>query len=121
MIRKIEDKMKSGVRCNEWISLPEFHMKLYYRLTSRYINHVIRDSIDIASVEIDEEFRGKGYFAKFMIAIEKMAKNNARVVYVESVLNFELYSSLLANGYKEAGEEYGFGFETGSMNLYKSF
>lgn len=100
MIDAIENELKLGGRTNKWIYLPEYYLNLYYRITQRLIEGQMRNTIDLATIEIVEEFRGEGYFSSFLDKIEKLADKYSRVVFVESILNDNLYSFLCRRGYR---------------------
>lgn len=75
--------------------------KLFIRLTNRYINNEVIPSIDVANIEIDEEYQGKGLFKELLSEIEIKAEQLGRCVYVESVLNDMLINVLPRYGYEE--------------------
>lgn len=101
MMDALENELKLAVRSNKWIYLPEYRLNLYYRITRRLIDGSMRDTIDLATIEIDEEFRGKGYFTSFLVEMEKLADKYSRVIFVESILNDSLYSFLCRRGYRD--------------------
>lgn len=70
-------------------------------MTNRYINNEVIPSIDVANIEIDEEYQGKGLFKELLSEIEIKAEQLGRCVYVESVLNDMLINVLPRYGYEE--------------------
>ena len=97
----LESHAMSDSKYSNWLYFPEYHMDIYLRLTKRYINGVMHNTIDLASISICEEYRSKGYFTRFLKAVEKIAEKSGRSVYVESLLNKQLKKFLLSNGYIE--------------------
>lgn len=100
-MKSLESLAVSDVRYNSWMHFPEYHLNIYLRLTKRYINGAIHNTIDLASICIDEEHRSKKHFTHFLNHIEKIAEKAGRLVYVESLLNKRLKQYLLNNGYTE--------------------
>lgn len=56
-------------------------------------------TIDIASVEVYEQHRSKGFFTMFLSCVEELADQEGRAVYVESVMESRLAGFLIARGY----------------------
>jgi GNAT superfamily N-acetyltransferase len=83
---------------NKWVY--ERKINVYIRRSSRIIGTLRLPCLDLATVEVDENYRGQGIFTKFLIRFEKLAKNENRVIYVENVMNERLKMFLLTNGYK---------------------
>ena len=83
---------------NKWIY--ERKINVYIRRSSRIIGTLYLPCLDLATVEVDENYRGQGIFTKFLIRFEKLAKNENRVVFVENIMNERLKTFLLSNGYK---------------------
>lgn len=75
-------------------------IKVYIRRSNRLINDKIMSCLDLANVEVDENYRGIGIFTKFLDDFEFNAIQMKRVVYVESIPNLRLYNYLLRRGYK---------------------
>jgi len=104
----------------DWFFITELHLAAYLRYTSRYFvfnEHPYSGrypTIDISSVEVDENFRGKGNFGEFIKEIEEVASMEHRIVFVESVLNVDLVDYLRRIGYKTMPDYY-----NNSPNLYK--
>lgn len=96
-----EHPLEQGSRWNHHVNVPHFHVKCYVRRTTRFLNRRIYDTLELASVEIPERYQGRGLFAAFMKEFEKTASVHGLVVYVESILNFQLYQQLLKHGYVE--------------------
>jgi len=60
----------------------------------------IRPSLDIASFEVEEEWRGQGNFSLWFESMLKITDQRNLFVFVESVLNDNLNHSLLENGFQ---------------------
>lgn len=85
-----------------WISADKYHLKAYVRITSRYINKNYVPTIDIASVEVDEEHRSKGNLTAWLhkeIFSNKIVKE--RIIFVESVIETRLHNYFINLGFKE--------------------
>ena len=100
-MKSLELLAGSSIRYNSWMHFPEYHLNIYLRLTKRYINGAMHNTIDLASICIDEEYRSKKHFTRFLDYVEKIAETAGRVVYVESLLNKRLKQHLIKNGYSE--------------------
>jgi len=79
--------------------LTDRSLKIYVRVTRRYINGSILDCLDVASVEAPEKSRGKGMFTRWMDKAEALAAENGMTVYVESILNPRLFGFFQNRGY----------------------
>ena len=60
-------------------------IRLYLRKSRRIIGEKVRFCLDIASIEIAEEYQGRGLFTKIMALLHEM--NPYEVSYLESILN----------------------------------
>ncbi len=86
---------------NIWLN--ERGMKVYVRRSIRLLDEkstAVTPCLDIASVEVKEDSRGKGIFTAFLKRFEVAAKNAKRAVYIESIQNPRFVKYLLRNGYK---------------------
>lgn len=82
LIMKIRLFLFKKIR-NEWIYFD--YGKIYVRQSKRFYNGKLIDCFDIASIEIDEEYRGRGFFKLFLNKfIETYPNKN---IFVESILN----------------------------------
>lgn len=68
---------------------------LYVRVTSRVIdpvegNRLVMRTIDLSSVEIAHQYQRRGLFKYIVRELQSIAKDTARVLYVENVLNKHL-------------------------------
>lgn len=100
-MKSLDSLAVSDTRYNSWMHFPEYHLNIYLRLTKRYLNGAMHNTIDLASIVIDEDHRSKNHFSRFLSEVEKIAEKTGRVVYVESLLNKRLKQYLLNNGYTE--------------------
>lgn len=74
--------------------------KAYIRITQRMISSGnIQPTIDLATVEIDEEFQNQGVFKKVLEVVEHKAAQYDRHVFLENVLNEVLIEPLQKYGY----------------------
>ena len=74
--------------------------KAYIRITQRMISPGnIHPTIDLATVEIDEQFQNQGVFKKVLEVVEHKAAQYQRCVFVENVLNEVLIEPLKKYGY----------------------
>lgn len=83
---------------NKWIKSRK--MKIYIRRSMRQVGMKMTPCLDLASVEVDENHRGKGLFTKFLEKFENAAKEMNRVVFVENIQNERLKNFLLRRKYK---------------------
>lgn len=59
------------------------------------------DCLDIATIEVDEEHRGKGVFTRFLTLVEEEAEKRHMAVWVESIQEPRLIPFLKARGYQQ--------------------
>lgn len=74
-------------------------LKVYVRLTCRYIDGTVQDCLDVASAEVPEKYRGRGIFTRWMDKAEEIAAANGMTIYVESILNHRLFGFFRNKGY----------------------
>ena len=92
---------------NSWIS--ENHITIYVRKSNRLIEGKMTECLDLATVEVDEDERGKGIFTTFLHRFEQEAKKLNRVVFVENIMNPCLESYLVKKqGYTLIPNDSGF-------------
>jgi len=72
---------------------------IYLRKSKRYINGSFKECIEIASVEVFEDFRKKGIFKSLLLFIETIAKNNNQCVFIESIISDILLKYIQRIGY----------------------
>lgn len=103
----LQQFLKQSFVDNLWIS--EKHIKIYVRRSNRILTartfletQKFYPCLDIASVEVSENRRGKGIFKKFLTRVERQAKKLKRAVYVESILDPRLVDFLTRRGYTSA-------------------
>jgi GNAT superfamily N-acetyltransferase len=87
---------------NAWIELPAFKLRLYTRRAKRYLGESRVETLDLASFEIPERYRGKGLFTRFIALVESYATELGLVVFVECVHNERLRAFLERRGYMPA-------------------
>lgn len=103
-LAEIVDRLERGVRYNGWAYFPKYRLNLYYRITHRAIEGKMLASIDLATIEVDDGFRGQGLFTQFLVEVEKLAVEYNRVVFVESILNPKLLDFLKNQNYRVVSE-----------------
>jgi len=87
---------------NEWLYFD--YGKIYVRKSKRLSEDKLIDCFDIATIELYEEFQGKGFFKLFLKKfIETYPDKN---IYVESILNPNFYIYLMKFGFIKIGDEY---------------
>jgi hypothetical protein len=87
----------------KWIE--DDHMKVYVRLGRRYLpNRDIRyahqdqyRTLELASIDVDEDRQNQGLFASFLAEVEKL--NPCEALYVENVLTARFESFFIRNGF----------------------
>ena len=92
--------LSSNKRVNQWVHGEEGGV--YLRVTSRCSpNQDMCPVIDVASIEIAEEFQHQGVFKSVLSTVEQLAKQHGRSVFVESVLSEHLLNALPKYGYQQ--------------------
>lgn len=104
----------------EWIFAPEG--KVFVRVTQRAINGALRPTIDLATIEIDEEHQNTGVFKQVLSAVEQVAQQHNRCVFVENVLNEILLAPLQKYGYTLLSDSFppSFAKEASAKPTYKT-
>lgn len=76
-------------------------LKAYVRITERHLPlpAVFTKTIDVASLDVLEPWQGRGHSTKFLEAVENVARQHGRVVFVECVLNERFAEFLEKRGY----------------------
>lgn len=75
-------------------------MSAYYRITTRLLGGTWAQTIDIASVSVEEKNRRKGKFTRLLSSIEKLADSENRAIYIESVQTDEFADFFARRGYE---------------------
>lgn len=84
----------------QWIDTKEG--KFYLRLTRHMVDRVLYKSLDIASIEFGDGWRGRGLGTEFLIFAERFAATNGlEIIYVESISSEVLKHIVQKHGYKE--------------------
>jgi hypothetical protein len=68
---------------NNWIG--NSNVRIYVRKSKRYIEGRIQNCLDIATISIDPQFRGKGLFGEIVKAFEQ--GNPYEYIAIESIVN----------------------------------
>jgi hypothetical protein len=88
----------------EDVEIADLHIvQSAFHRTKRYLLKLggLVSTLEISRVMVEEEYRERGYFGRFLCAFEKIATDEKRHVYVESVLNDFMVDMLLKRGYVE--------------------
>lgn len=100
-MRSLRSFLESEER-NRWILMGD--MRVYARKGTHLIEGRLERCLDVASIEVEEEARGRGLFTEWLAGAERAAKKRGLVVYVENVLNPDLGLFLTRRGYSKVGE-----------------
>lgn len=79
------------------------HIRVYVRLTTRRMGEAIGRTLDLADIEVDDDYRGQGIFRRFLDHAEKLACRQGMSVYVESILNPWVIEALQRRDYEFNG------------------
>lgn len=102
LVEEIEEFLKAHKR-NQWFE--DDQMKVYIRRAFHRVNsQTLANTLDIASIEVDEKLQGQGIFTRFIAKMEILADKHGLVVYVESVMNTRLAKFLNKIGYIRTDE-----------------
>jgi hypothetical protein len=78
-------------------------------------------TLDIATIEVDEELRGKGYFRTWLAEVEELMEHNDMPINVECVHEPFLAEMLLRRGYFPGYTDRGFSWFPGPYKNYKGW
>jgi GNAT superfamily N-acetyltransferase len=81
-------------------------LKVYVRLTTRFMGSTAGRTLDIGDVEVNDSHKGQGVFRQFLDHAEKVSNQHGRSVFVQSIVNPLLKAALQRRGY-----EFSQGFE----------
>jgi hypothetical protein len=104
LIPEYKDPSKATTRGNGHIIVDSLHVKAYIRITSRYRNSKLVQTVDIGSVGVDEGHMRKGCCTAFLQCVESIATEWNRHVFVENVHNDILRGILIKRGYTVGNE-----------------
>ena len=76
---------------NQWFVYNKF--KVYIRTSYQHFNNQLSPTIEIATIDVYEEYTNKKVFTNFLNLIENTFPNN--IIFVENVLNPKLYFHLI--------------------------
>lgn len=104
-MKNIEDALKryKYSAINERVETDDF--SLYYRVTKRYLQGEIKETIEIASIDVHKE--GQGIFRTLVEDIESLAKKYNKHVYVECIHNQILIDMFKRRDYTFKDEDIG--------------
>jgi hypothetical protein len=101
IITQVDDFITSTNR-NLWLS--DGILSIYVRKSKRLIGGKYIDTFDVANIStISPIYEHKGYFKRFMEKVESVSD----CVFVESIQNPQLTTTLRKNGYEIITEPYG--------------
>ena len=73
---------------NGFVRIYEIDADIYLRNTKRCINNEIISTIDLANININDDFQNKGYCSKIIQYLIEIAKSkNIQAIYIECVLS----------------------------------
>ena len=73
---------------NGFVRIDEIDTDIYLRNTKRCINNEMISTIDLANININDNFQNKGYCSKIIQYLIEIAKSkNIQAIYVECVLS----------------------------------
>ncbi|WP_274644619.1 hypothetical protein [Pseudomonas serbica] len=81
-------------------------LKVYVRLTTRFMGSTVGRTLDIADVEVDDRHKGQGVFRQFLNHAERVSSQHGLSLFVQSII-----SPLLKDALKRRGYEFTEGFE----------
>ena len=95
----------NGRQRNAWLDIDNI-IKVYVRKGKHLIDEVnkpieIKDTFDVANIEIKESERGKGHFTLLLDILEEKNYN----VYVENVMEQRLFPFLKSRGFIKCGND----------------
>lgn len=99
---------------NKKIIKKEF--QIYIRVTKRFIDGEMKNTIDIGSIDVKEKHQGKGIFREILKEIEDLAQKNKLTIFIECIHNEILIKMLERRNYIFIKEEFSFG----APNVYKN-
>lgn len=70
---------------NQWLYVSP--VRVYVRKSRRNVNGELKSVFDVASVSVDENKQGKGYFTAVMECVIETCADSFSAVYVENVIN----------------------------------
>jgi GNAT superfamily N-acetyltransferase len=90
-----DDADQHGTPRNGYIFIANLSLSTYVRVTQRTLAAQLnaperRRTLEIGNVQVDEKHRGQGSFKKFLQAMEEIARQTRRTLYVEQILNNRL-------------------------------
>lgn len=97
--------IKTSVR-NEWIYHEHIHIYVRKGFHALPETPFVRDTFDVATVNVDEAMQRQGIFTAWLTIAEQQAKKHGfAAVFVESVLNPQLAQWLARRGYSKMGPD----------------
>lgn len=98
-MNEIENFLNSKLR-NRWIQYQ--YMKVYVRKAVRQCG----ETFDVATVEVEDEERGKHIFTNWLTTVEELLKNSSLSIYVENVMEERFRRFFEARGYVNIGPKH---------------
>lgn len=101
--KAMRESIEGMTERNAHLRFEEYKLNAYVRKTERWITNLDvpgrTETLEIGSVEVDGDSRGKGNFSRFLDDFEELAKETKRIAYVECVLNPILEKELMKRNY----------------------
>jgi hypothetical protein len=96
MIEQILKFLEQEYPRNAWLRSGPF--QLYVRRGVHLLDKM-RDTLDLANMEIEEAYRGLGTFTQFIDSLEEIQLPNVEVIFVENVLQPRFQAFWARRGY----------------------
>ena len=96
VIQGLHEFLDSDFR-NKYVYDSNYIVELYVRKGHHVINNKLENTLDIASLVVDEDHRGAGIGSMLISEIHRI--NPFEYTYVESLLNTSLYCHLIDHGW----------------------
>lgn len=77
--------------------------KIFLRASKRLLDYELgtpEKAIDLATIDLDEEYHGQGLWSQILEVLEQHAVRHNRALFVENVLNDRIEGSLLRRNYR---------------------
>lgn len=69
---------------NEWVKIPRLRLQVYLRRSLRPIEGQIRQTLEVATIQVQERYRRKGFARTFYGEVEAEASKRGLTVFAEN-------------------------------------
>lgn len=97
LVLMLDRGRKTSRPINSYISNND--IVVYVRVTRRYINNELCNTVDIANITVNFDKQNSGIFKEFLSMVEKLSFKYQRTIFIESVLSELLIEKLPTYGY----------------------